>query len=286
MGTPRSRLKDFEAHLLDQDWQQVHGQVDVKLRAGQDVDLYVIARSVKRRAKENAMRRSRMRKLYDSLKGLAASVQQGHLRQYDVLLHRLGRLQERHVQVFGFVELAYERENETVKAFNFRLKRAALRKAYRQDGIYLLRTNLREEDPAKLWEQYIQLTEVEAAFRTLKSDIGLRPIYHWVGPRVEAHVMVAFMAYAMWVCLKWKLKAVAVSLSPRQIIELFRGIQLVEVWFDTLDQRRICLPRITRPAPEHQTVLDPSRWSLPKQPPPRIYSRREGAPPNVLETRK
>lgn len=150
VGTPRSRLKDFEAHLLDQDWQQVHGQVDVKLRAGQDGDLYVMARSVKRRAKENAMRRSRMRKLYDSLKGLAASVQQGDLRQYDVLLHRLGRLQERHVQVFGFVELAYERENETVKAFNFRLKRAALKKAYRQDGIYLLRTNLREEDPAKL----------------------------------------------------------------------------------------------------------------------------------------
>lgn len=98
--------------------------------------------------------------------------------------------------------------------------------------------------------------------------------------------MVAFMAYAMWVCLKWKLKAVAVSLSPRQIIELFRSIQLVEVWFDTLDQRRICLPRITRPAPEHQTVLDQIRWSLPKQPPHRIYSHREGAPPNVLETRK
>ena len=141
VGTPRSRLKDFEAELLGQDWQQVRG--------------------------------------------------------YDVLVKRLGRLQERYVQVFGFLDISHARDNEDIKTFTFRLKREALRKAYRQDGIYLLRTNLSEEDPAKLWEQYIQLTEVEAAFRTFKSDVGLRPIYHWVGPRVQAHVMLAFMAYAM-----------------------------------------------------------------------------------------
>jgi transposase len=284
VGTPRSRLKDFETELLEQDWQEVRGRVDVKLRAGQDGDLYVIARSVKRRAKENAMRRNRIRSLYDSLKRLAASVEHGHVRQYDVLIHRLGRLQERYVQVFGFVEISHQRDHETIQTFEFRLKREALKKAYRQDGIYLLRTNLREEDPAKLWEQYTQLTEVEAAFRTLKSEVGLRPIFHWVGPRVEAHVMLAFIAYAMWVCLKWKLKAVAASLSPRQVIELFRSIQLVEVWFDTVDNRRICLPRITMPEPHHQAVLDQIKWCLPKQPPPRIYTRQKGRPENVLET--
>ena len=125
-----------------------------------------------------------------------------------------------------------------------------------------------------------------AAFRTLKSEVGLRPIYHWVEPRVEAHVMVAFMAYAMWVCLKWKLKALALSLSPLQMIELFRSIQLVEVWFDTVDGRRICLPRITMPEPEHQVILEQINWSLPEQPPPRIYRRREGSRQNVLETRR
>lgn len=197
VGTPRSRLKDFEAELLGQDWQQVRGQVDVKLRAGDDGDMYVIARSLKRRAKENAMHRNRMRRLYDSLTRLARCVERGHVRGYDVLIKRLGRLQERYVQVFGFVDISHARGNEDIKAFTFRLKRAALRKAYRQDGIYLLRTNLSEEDPAELWEQYIQLTEVESAFRTLKSEVGLRPIYHWVGPRVQAHVMLAFMAYAM-----------------------------------------------------------------------------------------
>ncbi len=286
VGTPRSRLKDFEDELLGQDWQQVRGQVDVKLRPGGDGDTYVIARSVKRRAKENAMRRQRMRKLYDSLIRLAASVERGHVRRYDVLVKRLGRLQERYVQVFGFVGISHARDEEEIKQFAFHLKRKALKKAYREDGIYLLRTNLSEENPSKLWEQYIQLTEVEAAFRTLKSEVGLRPIYHWVEPRVEAHVMLAFMGYAMWVCLKWKLKSLAGSLTPRQVIELFRSIQLVEVWFDTVDGRRICLPRITMPEPEHQVVLAQIKWNLPEQPPPRIYARREGSVRNVVETRR
>jgi transposase len=285
VGTPRSRLKAFEAELLEKDWQQVRGQVDVKLRPGDDGDMYVIARSVKRRAKENAMRRRQMRQLYDSLQKLDVSVNNGHVRNYEVLLKRIGRLEERYVQVFGFIEVAHVRDNEEIKQFSFRLKSSALKKAYRQDGIYLLRTNLSEKEPAKLWEQYIQLTEVEAAFRTLKSDVGLRPVYHWVEPRVEAHVMLAFLGYAMWVGLKWKLKALAPSLSPRQLIELFRSIQLVDVWFDTIDGRRICLPRITMPQPEQQAILMQIKWQLPAQPPPRIYTRRRGTSEDVLETR-
>jgi len=273
VGTPRSRLKEFEAELLGQDWRKVRGQVDVKLRSGKDGDTYIIARSAKRRAKENAMRRNNMRELYDSLKKTASSIKKGLLRNYDVLIKRLGRLEERHVQVFGFCEILHSRNNENILEFSFKLKRKELKKAYRNDGIYLIRTNLHEEDPEKLWAQYIQLTEVETAFRTLKSDVGLRPVYHWTEQRVEAHVMLAFLAYAMWVCLKWTLKSVATGLSPRQVIELFHSIQLVEVWFDTLDERRICLPRISMPEPEHQAVLDQIKWSLPVQPPPRIYAK-------------
>ena len=276
VGTPRSRLKEFEGGLQRQDWKHVRGQVEVVLRSGDDGDTYVIARSVKRRAKENAIRRRRMRKLYDSLNSLAISVEQGYVRHYDVLVNRLGRLEERYAQVFGFVEISRTRDNEDIKQFAFRLNRHALKKAYRQDGTYLLRTNLIENDPSRLWEQYIQLTEVESAFRALKSEIKLRPINHRIEPRVEAHVMVAFMGYAMWVCLKWKLKGMAGSLSPRQAIELFRSLKLVEVWFDTIDGRRICLPRITMPEPEHQIVLEQFKWNLPEQPPPRIYTRREG----------
>ena len=285
VGTPRSRLKEFEGGLQRQDWKHVRGQVEVVLRSGDDGDTYVIARSVKRRAKENAIRRRRMRKLYDSLNSLAISVEQGYVRHYDVLVNRLGRLEERYAQVFGFVEISRTRDNEDIKQFAFRLNRHALKKAYRQDGTYLLRTNLIENDPSRLWEQYIQLTEVESAFRALKSEIKLRPINHRIEPRVEAHVMVAFMGYAMWVCLKWKLKGMAGSLSPRQAIELFRSLKLVEVWFDTIDGRRICLPRITMPEPDHQIVLEQFKWNLPEQPPPRIYTRREGHVKNVLETR-
>ena len=285
VGTPRSRLKEFEGGLQRQDWKHVRGQVEVVLRSGDDGDTYVIARSVKRRAKENAIRRRRMRKLYDSLNSLAISVEQGYVRHYDVLVNRLGRLDERYAQVFGFVEISRTRDNEDIKQFAFRLNRHALKKAYRQDGTYLLRTNLIENDPSRLWEQYIQLTEVESAFRALKSEIKLRPINHRIEPRVEAHVMVAFMGYAMWVCLKWKLKGMAGSLSPRQAIELFRSLKLVEVWFDTIDGRRICLPRITMPEPDHQIVLEQFKWNLPEQPPPRIYTRREGHVKNVLETR-
>lgn len=275
VGTPRSRLKHFEHELLNKNWQAVRADVEVKLRSLDDGDMYVIARSSKRRAKENAMRRNPMRKLHDSLKAVESSIKQGHMCRYDVLVKRLGRLEERYTQVFGFIELEYSRKDEAIDHFTFRLKRQELRKAYRQDGVYLLRTNLAEKNPAKLWEAYIQLTEVESAFRTLKSEVGLRPIFHWVAPRVEAHIMLAFMGYCLWVCLKWKLKALANGLSPRQMLELFRNIQLVEVWFDTVDGRKICLPRITMPAPEHQTILSQIHWTLPEQPPPRIYSNQK-----------
>ena len=117
-----------------------------------------------------------------------------------------------------FVEISHTRNHEDIQQFVFRLKPEALKKAYRQDGVYLLRTNLTEKDPAQLWNQYIQLTEVESAFRTLKSDIGLRPIFHWKEIRVEAHVMLAFLAYALWVCLKGKLKSLAaVSYSGKRL---------------------------------------------------------------------
>lgn len=285
VGTLRSRMKDFEGALLGKDWHQVRDQVEVKLRPGDDGDLYVIARSSKRRAKENAMRRRPMRELYDHLVHVRRSIEKGRIKNYDALIKKLGRLQERYAKVFSFVECHHTRNEEGIADFGFELRRSALKKAYRQDGVYLLRTNLTETDPVKLWTQYIQLTEVEAAFRTLKSDVGLRPIYHWTSSRVEAHIMLAVLGYVMWVCLKWTLKSIASSLSPRQVIELFRRIQLVEVWFDTADGRRLCLPRITVPEPEQQTVLDQLRWSLPQQPPPKIYSLIKATPENVLETR-
>ena len=118
---------------------------------------------------------------------------------------------------------------------------------------------------------YVQLTEVEAVFRALKSELAIRPIWHWVSPRVEAHVMVAFLGYCLWVCLKQKLKAAAPSLSPWQVLDQFKRIVQVEVWFKLKAGGAICLPRITQPEPAQAMLLHQLSWSLPEQPPPRIY---------------
>ena len=150
--------------------------------------------------------------------------------------------------------------------------RQALRLAQHRDGAYLLRTNLSDHSPEALWRMYVQLTEVEAVFRALKSELAIRPIWHWVGPRVEAHVMVAFLGYCLWVCLKHKLKVSAPGLSPWQLLDQFKRIVQVEVWFKLKAGGAICLPRITQPEPAQAMLLHQMNWSLPEQPPPRIYS--------------
>ncbi len=143
--------------------------------------------------------------------------------------------------------------------------------AQHRDGAYLLRTNLSDHRPEALWRMYVQLTEVEAVFRALKSELAIRPIWHWVGPRVEAHVMVAFLGYCLWVCLKQKLKGSAPGLSPWQLLDQFKRIVQVEVWFKLKAGGAICLPRITQPEAAQAMIMHQMNWSLPEQPPPRIY---------------
>src|SRR5207249_1985757 len=138
---------------------------------------------------------------------------------------------------------------------SWRWDREALRLAALRDGAYLLRTNLKERTPEALWKMYVQLTEVESVFRAMKSQLAIRPIWHWVGPRVEAHVMVAFLGYCLWVCLKQKLKAVAPSLTPWQLLDQFGRIVQVDVWFKLRVGCAICLPRITQPEPAQAILL-------------------------------
>jgi transposase len=146
-----------------------------------------------------------------------------------------------------------------------------LRSAWLQQGAYLLRTNLTREDPEKLWRQYLQLNEVESVFRILKSELNLRPIWHRLQRRVEAHILVAFLGYCLWVCLKQKLKAAAASLTPAQVLHQLKQILMVEVWFDLRQGGKICLPRITQPEAAQALILHHLSWSLPEQPPPKIY---------------
>ena len=265
VGTPRHRLQDYEQELLAGTWQQINDSVQVRLIA-QDQETYVLARSVERARKEQAMRWRQIRGLMRDLVRLRRSIRKGALADPDKVLMRLGRLSERWPRAWHYVSPEWK-EGTLI----WRWDREALRLAQHRDGAYLLRTNLSDHSPEALWRMYVQLTEVEAVFRVLKSELAIRPIWHWVGPRVEAHVMVAFLGYCLWVCLKQKLKASAPGLSPWQLLDQFKRIVQVEVWFKLKAGGAICLPRITQPEAAQAMLLHQMNWSLPEQPPPRIY---------------
>jgi transposase len=265
VGTPRHRLGDYEKELLEGSWQQINESVQVQLIA-QDQETYVLARSVERAKKEEAMRWRQIRGLMRDLVRLRRSIRKGTLADSDKVLMRLGRLSERWPRAWHDVSTDWKEGK-----LSWHWDRQALRLAQHRDGAYLLRTNLSDHRPEALWRMYVQLTEVEAVFRALKSELAIRPIWHWVGPRVEAHVLVAFLGYCLWVCLKQKLKASAPGLSPWQLLDQFQRIVQVEVWFKLKAGGAICLPRITQPEPAQATIMHQLNWSLPEQPPPRIY---------------
>ena len=265
VGTPRHRLGDYEKELLEGSWQQINESVQVQLIA-QDQETYVLARSVERAKKEEAMRWRQIRGLMRDLVRLRRSIRKGTLADSDKVLMRLGRLSERWPRAWHDVSTDWKEGK-----LSWHWDRQALRLAQHRDGAYLLRTNLSDHRPEALWRMYVQLTEVEAVFRALKSELAIRPIWHWVGPRVEAHVLVAFLGYCLWVCLKQKLKASAPGLSPWQLLDQFQRIVQVEVWFKLKAGGAICLPRITQPEPAQAMIMHQLNWSLPEQPPPRIY---------------
>ena len=264
VGTPRHQLEASEKALLEGDWQQITASVQVQLIEAEP-ETYVLARSVDRAKKEEAMRWRQIRGLMRDLVKLRRSIRKGTLVAPDKVLMRLGRFSERWPRAWQYVTAEWKEGK-----LSWRWDRPALRLAAHRDGAYLLRTNLRDRSPEALWRMYVQLTEVEAVFRALKSELALRPIWHWVGPRVEAHVMVAFLGYCLWVCLKQKLRAAAPALSPWQVLDQFQRIVQVEVWFKLKAGGAICLPRITQPEPSQAMLLHRMGWSLPEQP-PRIY---------------
>jgi transposase len=265
VGTPRRQLEAYEKELLEGSWQQISPSVQVQL-IEQEQETYVLARSVDRAKKEEAMRWRQVRGLMRDLVKLRRSIRRGTLVDADKVLMRLGRFSERWPRAWQYVSVEWKEGK-----LSWQWDRQALRLAQHRDGAYLLRTNLEDHRPEALWQMYVQLTEVEAVFRALKSELAIRPIWHWVGPRVEAHVMVAFLGYCLWVCMKQKLKAAAPGLSPWQVLDQFKRIVQVEVWFKLKAGGAICLPRITQPEPAQAMLLHQMDWSLPEQPPPRIY---------------
>jgi len=266
VGTPKGRLTRLEKDFLGKPWTAVREAVDVKL-LNQSAELYVLARSHPRMMKERRMRQRRLKRLWQRL----GQLQQAQPSR-DQLLIKLGAAKKDAGRAWSLVEISLPETDQVVteKTFRFVLRKDKLRQVRRREGRYLLRSNLTHEDPAQLWKYYIQLTEVEQAFKELKSDLAIRPIYHQTDERIEAHIFVAFMAYCLQVTLKQRLRALAPGLTPRAVIEELSGIQMVDVHVPTTDGRQLVLSRYTQPEPEQKLLLQRLQLRLPDQPPPRI----------------
>jgi transposase len=270
VGTPKGRLSKLEGALVALPWQQVRPGVAVKLLP-QAAELYVLAQSVDRVNKERAMRRRRLKALCRRL----GQLQKMTLHSRALLL-KLGEARGRYRAAWRLLKMQLpQADSQGAATFRYQIDRSKLRQARQREGRYLLRTNLTGRDPAQLWQFYIQLTEIEAAFKNLKDDLALRPIFHQLEHRIEAHIFVAFIAYCLQVTLRARLRALAGGLSPRAVLDKLAAIQMLDVHFPTTDGRWLILSRYTQPELDQKILLAQLGLNLPPQPPPRITADRK-----------
>jgi DDE family transposase len=265
VGTPKGRLSRLEKQLLAKPWQQARAGVAVKLLA-EDGELYVYAESVDRVSKERAMRRRQLKWLWKRLREIAAM----EIPREEMLM-KLGAARARAPTAWRLVDIEMDKESSM---FIYDLNRQKLRRIRRREGRYLLRTNLTENDPALLWQYYTQLVAVEEAFKNLKGDLAIRPIFHQEERRVEAHIFIAFLAYCLQITLQRRLHALAPGLTARSALEKFAAVQMIDVHLPTTDGRELLLTRYTQPEPELQLLIQQLKLSLPPQPPPQIAAAR------------
>jgi hypothetical protein len=261
VGTPKGRLSRLEKHLVDKPWVEARAGVQVKLLS-LDHELYVFAESVDRVAKERAMRRRQLKWLWKRLRELAAM----EISREEMLM-KLGAARSRAPGAWRLIDIEMDPERSM---FRYTLNRARLRRARSREGRYLLRTNLSESDPALLWQYYTQLVAVEQAFKNLKGDLAIRPVFHQNEQRIEAHIFIAFLAYCLQVTLQHRLHALAPGLTARSALEKFAAVQMIDVHLPTTDGRELLLSRYTQPEPALQLLLAQLKLKLPPQPPPRI----------------
>ena len=261
VGTPKGRLSRLEKQLLTKPWQKARAGVQVKLLA-EDDELYVYTESVDRASKERAMRSRQLKWLWKRLRELAAM----EIPREEMLM-KLGAARSRAPTAWRLVDIEMDKESSM---FVYTLNRQKLRRIRRREGRYLLRTNLTENDPALLWQYYTQLVAVEEAFKNLKGDLAIRPVFHQEERRIEAHIFIAFLAYCLQITLQRRLHALAPGLTARSALEKFAAVQMIDVHLPTTDGRELLLTRYTQPEPELRLLIQQLRLQLPPQPPPRI----------------
>jgi transposase len=279
VGTPRRQMKQFEQELLKDDWIQVRPEVEVKKVAiPQGEETYILCRTQGRQEKEKAIRSRFSSRMEDALQRLARTIETGRLKDRNKMERRLGRIQASHPQVNDLYEVAVRETPQGVR-LHWAIKED--RQLWRglREGAYLLRTNLQADTAEELWSRYMQLTEAEASFRALKSELSIRPLFHQKEPRVKAHVMVAFLGYALWVTLKHLLKRRAAivpqastsgvnhaqPLSAMKALALLSTLQSADIVLPTTDGHEIRLRRITEPTTEQKSLLQQLGLSLPER---------------------
>ena len=272
VGTPKGRLNKLEKQLVAKPWHEARPGVQMKLLA-QDNELYVFAESADRVSKERAMRRRQLKWLWARLRQLADM----RLTREELLM-KLGAARARAPTAWRLVKVVVAKDSAD---FTYRLDRNKLRRARRREGRYLLRTNLTEHDPAKLWTYYLQLVAVEEAFKDLKGDLAIRPIFHKLEPRIEAHIFVAFLAYCLHVTLHRRLHALAPGLTPRSVLEKFAAVQMIDMHVPTTDGRELVLTRYTQPERELTLILDKLKLELPAQSAPKIGPAEDSLAPSL-----
>src|SRR5664279_3885598 len=278
VGTPRRQLQRFEAELLQDNWTQVRPDVHVKQVAiPQGEETYILCRTAGRKEKEKAIRKRFSTRMEDALQRLQKTIAAGRLKDRNKMERRLGKIQARHPSVNDLIEVTLR---DTPQGVRLEWEMKAERKAWRElrEGAYLLRTNVQADSAEQLWSQYMQLTEAEASFRALKSELSIRPLFHQKEPRVKAHLMVAFLGYALWVTLKHLLKRRpeivpqpsasgvdnAQPLSPMKALALLSTLQSADIVLPTTDGREIRLRRITEPSAEQHSLLHQLALNLPQ----------------------
>jgi transposase len=291
-GTPRSQMKQFEAELLKEDWTRVRPEVEIKkVPIPEGEETYILCRTSGRKEKEKAIRNRFSNRMETALKGLEKAIATGRLKDRNKMERRLGKIQARHPQVNDLYDLALRDTGEGVRLF-WQMKEERRNWRESREGAYLLRTNLQAETAEELWSKYMQLTEAEASFRALKSELSVRPLFHQLEPRVKAHVMVAFLGYALWVTLKHLLKRRPATvpkpsasgvenvqpLSPMKAIALLSALHSADIVLPTTDGRELRLRRITEPTAEQKLLLRQLGISLPDH----LKFNREGSADSAI----
>jgi transposase len=270
VGTPKAMLRQVQGELTDQGWQQVREGIKVKIVPCEGkldaTETLVLCKSDDRVSKESAMLDRFVNKMEEGLKAMKKSADAGRLRDANVAHERLGRLQEKNWRAAACFNVKIEPKDKSLHITWTKDEQ----KKRELCGCYLLRTNTTETDPVKLWQQYIQLVDAEWAFRITKDELELRPIWHHNKDRVQAHILVCFIAYVMWKTLGGWMKTSSLGDSPRELLEELTAVKTGDVILPTRSIDGSAGPHlmircVTRPDPHTDVLLNRLGIDLPRQ---------------------